>query len=101
MEASDFPQLTPDEFRKLRIVEANHSGSGVLPDLFNRALEHVAASTPAAAVADIGATTDLVGVDGSGSNAAPLAGTESRLDVVEAKVDELVGSLRSANHIAT
>lgn len=52
------------------------------------------------AVADIGATTDLVGVDGTGSNAAPLVETEGRIDVVEAKVDELLGSLRAAGIIA-
>ncbi len=53
------------------------------------------------AVAEIGTTVDLVGVDGSGSNAAPLTGTESRLDVLEAKLDELTASLRAAGIIAT
>lgn len=45
----------------------------------------------------IGVTSNLVGVDGTGSNAAPLAGTESRLDAVEAKVDALIGALIAAN----
>lgn len=47
-------------------------------------------------VAAIGATANLVGVDGTGSNAAPLAGTESRLDVIEAKVDAVITALNLA-----
>ena len=50
----------------------------------------------AASVAAIGATSNLVGVDGTGSNAAPLAGTESRLDVIEAKVDAVIAALKAA-----
>lgn len=53
-------------------------------------------NTPAAAVALLGSTTDLVGVDGTGSNAAPLAGTESRLDAIEAKVDAVITALKNA-----
>jgi len=44
----------------------------------------------------IGTTSALVGVDGTGNNAAPLAGTESRLDVVEAKIDELIAAMQAA-----
>jgi hypothetical protein len=44
----------------------------------------------------IGVVSALVGVDGTGDNAAPLVGTESRLDVLEAKVDELIAELKSA-----
>ncbi|NJO48113.1 MAG: hypothetical protein HC840_00190 [Leptolyngbyaceae cyanobacterium RM2_2_4] len=55
----------------------------------------------AASVAAIGATTDLVGVDGTGSNAAPLAGTESRLDAIEAKVDAVIAALKAAGLMAT
>lgn len=44
----------------------------------------------------IGTTTDLVGVDGTGSNAAPLVETEDRLDAIEAKVDEIISALKSA-----
>lgn len=50
----------------------------------------------AASVAAIGATANLVGVDGTGSNAAPLAGTESRLDAIEAKVDALIAALKAS-----
>lgn len=53
-------------------------------------------ASPAAAVAAIGATSDLVGVDGTGSNAAPLVGTESRLDVIEAKIDAVIAALKAA-----
>ena len=65
------------------------------------ALEVIAAidsngSGPAATVAAIGATSNLVGVDGTGSNAAPLAGTEARLDVVEGKIDAVIAALKAA-----
>ena len=70
------------------------------------ALEVIAAieggSNPqGAAVANLGATSNLVGVDGTGSNAAPLVGTEARLDAIEAKLDALLTSLRAAGIIAT
>lgn len=47
-------------------------------------------------VAAIGATANLVGVDGTGSNAAPLVETEGRLDALEAKVDALIAALKAA-----
>lgn len=53
-------------------------------------------AAPAASVAAIGTTANLVGVDGTGSNAAPLAGTESRLDAIEAKVDAVIAALKAA-----
>lgn len=54
----------------------------------------------AGAVAAIGATVDLVGVDGTASNAAPLVGTEARLDVIEAKIDEVIAALKAAGIMA-
>jgi hypothetical protein len=50
----------------------------------------------AGAVAAIGATANLVGVDGVGSNAAPLVETEARLDAIEAKVDALIAALKAS-----
>lgn len=50
----------------------------------------------AGSVAPIGAVANMVGVDGTGSNAAPLAETESRLDAVEAKIDALIAALKAA-----
>ena len=69
------------------------------------ALEVIAAiesgSNPqATTVAAIGTTAALVGVDGTGSNAAPLAGTEARLDVVEAKIDAILAALKAAGLMA-
>lgn len=52
--------------------------------------------TPAAGIATLGVTTDLTGVDGTASNAADLATTESRLDAIEAKIDALLGALVTA-----
>jgi len=56
----------------------------------------------AAAVAVIGATTNLVGTDGSGGvgDAAPLAETESRLDAVEGKIDAIIAALKTAGLMA-
>jgi hypothetical protein len=54
----------------------------------------------AATVAAFGATTNLVGVDGVGSNAAPLAGTESRLDAIEAKINAILASIKAAGLMA-
>jgi hypothetical protein len=46
-------------------------------------------------IAAIGVTANLVGVDGVGSNAAPLVGTEARLDALEAKLDALIAALKA------
>lgn len=51
-------------------------------------------SGPAAHVANI-TSSNLVGVDGTGSNAAPLAGTETRLDAAEAKINEILAALQA------
>jgi len=58
----------------------------------------VAQSAPAAASAYTAGTT-LVGVDGTGSNAAPLAGANTRLAALDARcvaLTTLVNSLRTA-----
>jgi transketolase len=58
-----------------------------------------AGNSAAAAVADI-SSSNLVGVDGVGSNAAPLAGTESRLDAIESKINAILAALRAAGLMA-
>lgn len=55
----------------------------------------------AAVVAAFGATTNLVGVDGTGSNAAPLAGTETRLDAIETKINAILTALKDAGLMAS
>jgi hypothetical protein len=59
------------------------------------------ANPQAATVAAIGATANLVGVDGTGSNAAPLVETEARLDAVEAKIDAVIAALKAAGLMAS
>jgi hypothetical protein len=54
---------------------------------------HSRASKPSS-VAAMPASANLVGVDGTGSNAAPLVETESRLDALEAKMNALVAALK-------
>jgi len=56
----------------------------------------VARSDAAATTNVIGTTTDLTGVDGTGNNAADLTTTESRLDAIEAKIDELINALKTS-----
>lgn len=58
-------------------------------------------SGPAAAIAALGTTTALTGVDGTGSNAAPLVGTEARLDAIEAKIDAVIAAMKAAGTMAT
>lgn len=55
----------------------------------------LAAPFSASVPADL-SSTNLTGVDGAGSNAAPLAGTETRLDALEAKVNAILAILRNA-----
>lgn len=38
---------------------------------------------------------DLVGVDGTGSNAAPVAGTEARLDAADAQIQSLIAKVNA------
>lgn len=54
-----------------------------------------------AVIAALGTTSNLVGVDGTGSNAAPLVGTEARLDAIEAKVDALIAAMKTSGAMAT
>jgi hypothetical protein len=48
---------------------------------------------PVSNLAVLGEIDDLVGVDGTGDNAAPLVETEARLDAIEAKVDAIIAKL--------
>lgn len=57
------------------------------------------ANPKAASVAVIGATTNLV-APAVIADAAPLAGTESRLDAVEAKIDAVINALKNAGLMA-
>ena len=60
------------------------------------AVDSLHAVAAAAHVANI-TSSNLVGVDGTGSNAAPLAGTETRLDALEAKVNAILAALQAAS----
>lgn len=57
------------------------------------------ANAQAASVAAI-TSANLVGVDGTGSNAAPLAGTETRLDAIESKINAVIAALKAAGLMA-
>jgi hypothetical protein len=43
MEASDFPNLTADQYRKLKSIEGNGMGSGILPGMVNDILGRLTA----------------------------------------------------------
>jgi len=81
------------EKKDLRDALADQSNSP--SNLTEKLSDAVASSDAGSSVAALGATSDLVGVDGTGNNAAPLAGTEARLDAVEAKLDELLAALKA------
>jgi hypothetical protein len=80
----------------LKVAVANKAVAQEIADAID-----TGANEKAASVAPIGTTANLVGVDGTGSNAAPLAGTESRLDAIESKVDALIAALKAAGLMNT
>ena len=92
--------LTEAQRKALRIALGSRGISGNEADAIADAIDS-GGNPQGAAVADLGVTTDLTGVDGVGNNAADLATTESRLDDIEAKIDELLSSLRTAGIIAS
>jgi len=49
-----------------------------------------------AAIVAYSAGTNLVGVDGTGSNAAPLTGTETRLDDIDTAIAAIITALKNA-----
>jgi hypothetical protein len=66
-----------------------------------KVIETALAGVPVATViAAIGSTSNLVAPAEIG-DAAPLAGTETRLDAIEAKVDALIAALKTAGLMAT
>ena len=65
-----------------------------------KAIDALHAVAAASHVAPLGTTSNLVGVDGTGSNAAPLVGTEARLDAIEAKIDAVIAALIAAGLMA-
>jgi hypothetical protein len=54
-----------------------------------------------AAVVAFSAGSNLVGVDGAASNAAPLAGTETRLDALDTAVGAILTALKNAGVMAS
>ena len=78
---------------------AQESGDTTVLILLDRADDSGSTLSQAAFVADI-TSSNLVGVDGTGSNAAPLAGTETRLDALESKVNAILDSLQTAGLMA-
>lgn len=80
----------------LRVAVANKSVAQELADAID-----AAGNSKAESVAPIGTTTNLVGVNGTGNNAAPLVETESRLDAVEAKIDAVIAALKAAGLMNT
>lgn len=83
--------LSQDLKERLKIALADESAGDEMI-----AAVQASVASPAADVAAIGTTSNLVGVNGTGNNAAPLAGTESRLDVIEAKIDEILSAIKAA-----
>lgn len=57
-------------------------------------------ATPQAALVAFSAGSNLVGVDGMGSNAAPVAGTETRLDAIDTALLAILVALKNAGLMA-
>jgi len=85
--------LSEREQKDLRDALADQENSP--SQLTEKLTSAVAKSDAAGAVAVIGTTENLTGVDGTGQNAAPLVATENRLDAIEAKLDELLTALKT------
>lgn len=79
----------------LTVAMANAKAAKELADAIDSGANAQAASVPV-----FGATANLVGVDGTGSNAAPLVGTEARLDAIEAKINAVITALKNAGLMA-
>ena len=101
-------QLTECQVRRLKSIEGNGYGDPILPALFNSLLATTsvqAADVPALGtlatvghpaaltVTALGTITPLVGVDGTGSNAAPLTGVNSAILAIQTKVDAIVTAI--------
>jgi hypothetical protein len=113
--AAGYKILTQEQVSALNKIEGGSHGQKKLAKLLDDALDVAQGdvsglvtalgtkltASQGAAVANLAASVDLVGVDGTGSNAAPLAGTETRLDAIETKLNALLVSLRTAGVIAT
>jgi hypothetical protein len=54
----------------------------------------------AAAAVSFSAGSNLVGVDGTGNNAAPLTGTETRLDSIDTAITAIITNLQAAGLMA-
>jgi hypothetical protein len=87
--------LTAKTREILTVAMANAKAAKELADAVDSGANAQAASVPL-----FGATANLVGVDGTGSNAAPLAGTETRLDNIEAKINAILTALKNAGLMA-
>lgn len=82
---AEFPNLTDEEVRKLKSIEGNHTGEGVLPDLMNRAIGGGAAALAAAVAAQASAdvlsvTTQTAG--GAAIETMSFAGFDAALDTI-------------------
>jgi len=80
----------------LKVAVANKAVAQEIADAID-----TGANGKAASVAAIGTTTNLVGVNGVGSNAAPLVETELRLDAIESKIDAVIAALKAAGLMNT
>ncbi len=101
--------ITAEQIRTLGIALGDKAMGEAIGALINSGANAVGANVTnigatsnltGTTITPIGTTTDLVGVDGTGSNAAPLVETESRLDVAEAKIDQLATAFANVAPLA-
>lgn len=95
-----YVNLSAEQVRQIKGIEGNGVGSGLLPQLIDMALTQLQASQ-AANVAALASWSNLSGVDGTGSNAAPLAGVNTTFSGLYTKINAILSSLKSAGIMAS
>jgi len=78
-----------------------HEAAAEAATTINVKLAAAGDNVPQAAVVAFTAGTNLTGVDGAGSNAAPLVGTETRLDSLDTAVAAILTALKNAGLMAS
>ena len=86
--------LSQDAKNRLTIALTSEEAGNEVSDAID------SGSNPQAATVAAISGVNLVGVDGTGSNAAPLAGTETRLDAIESKINAILTALKNAGLMA-
>lgn len=81
-----------DEINTKLATQENIDAIDLLITDLQNAAESILLKVDKVIITDI-TSVDLIGVDGTASNAAPLVETEARLDAIESKINEILAAL--------